>query len=269
MDELRKQLDDEARRVEAKPDALETMRRRAGRRRVTRQVGSGVAALAIAGGGFALAFSAFRGGPTGVPLVGPSSPTASAIVVGVEAPPSLQAEAIDLSQKLMDAGYAVERSELPEGGGPSHTIVGYSVGADEEARAIIRRFLPRVSATGTSYPGTVPQVEIRIGPDYQEIVNDGVRVRILDGAGLEGAAMAAATILEGEGYNVIEVRQAGASYNHTFISCPSENEAQAERIRQDLFSKAEIRGAIPDEDHDVTVHIGRDFYDDYAGLKPG
>lgn len=72
MDELRQLLDDEARRVEAGPDPLEAVKRRVGRRRVKRQVGTGVVALAIAGSGFALAFEAFQTGRPGRPLVGPT-----------------------------------------------------------------------------------------------------------------------------------------------------------------------------------------------------
>jgi hypothetical protein len=78
MSEFGDRLDAEARRVAAEPDALASIKNRAHRRRVRRQVGSGVAALAVAGAGFAVAASAFRSGPSFQPRVGPiaSSPPA-------------------------------------------------------------------------------------------------------------------------------------------------------------------------------------------------
>ena len=106
MDELRRRLEEEARRVDADPDALEGVRRRAGRRRVSRQVGTGVLALAVAAGGFALAV--------------------------VAAPEALQTEADGLASRLADAGYDVadvRGGSLPydrrlcgrrQGGGAAH-----------------------------------------------------------------------------------------------------------------------------------------------------
>jgi hypothetical protein len=72
MDDLRRSLDQEARRVRGSDDALERVKRRAGRRRVARQVGTGALALGIAAGGFALAVNAFSGRPGTMPQAGPS-----------------------------------------------------------------------------------------------------------------------------------------------------------------------------------------------------
>jgi hypothetical protein len=76
MPDLGDLLDDEASRVRGGPGALDAVLRRAGRRRRTRRIASGVLALALAGGAFGLAYAAFRpsGRPTpaGRPIPGPS-----------------------------------------------------------------------------------------------------------------------------------------------------------------------------------------------------
>jgi hypothetical protein len=113
MDELRQQLDDEARQVEAGPDALAMLKRRAGRRRVTRQVGSRVIALAVAGAGFALAFQAFQGEPGGRPLVGPSG-SISPTVEAPEAPTQEEIYAfVDRFVASRDAGSGAEAFLAP------------------------------------------------------------------------------------------------------------------------------------------------------------
>jgi hypothetical protein len=267
MDDLRNRLDDEARQVRARDDSLDRLRRRAGRRRVTRQVGTGTLALALAAGGFALAFDAFSGPRNARPLVGPTpsmSPSASPVVVA--APDPLQSEAQALAARMTEAGYTVEVRPLSPEEVPSHTAVAYAVDLRDQAWEIIRRFLPGVSLTGSGYPGSRPPIEIRLAPsDYPAVT---VRVRLLDGSGLEGASDAAATILNDAGYALMELREAANEYSETFITCGPEDEAAAQRVRETLFPKAEIRPQLPADDHDVTVHIGRDFYDDYAGLSP-
>jgi hypothetical protein len=267
MDELRRALDNEARGVGADPGALQAIRRRAARRRVTRQVGTGAVALAVAVGGFALALSAFSGPGSGRPMVGPTatvSPGATLVVVA--APEPLRSQAQSLAARLAEAGYTVEMRPLAPDEVPSHTAVAYAVDLRDQAWDIIRRFLPGVSLTGSGHPGSRPPIEIRLAPsDYPAVT---VRVRLLDGSGLEGASDAAATILNDSGYALVELGDAGNQYSETFITCGPEDEAAGQRVRETLFPKAEIRPQLPADDHDVTVHIGRDFYDDYAGLSP-
>jgi hypothetical protein len=267
MDELRLELDDEARRLEAEPDALEAVRRRAGRRRVTRQIGTGAVAMAVAAGGFALAVDAFSGPRSERPLVGPSpSVSPSATLVVVAAPEPLRSDAQALASRLAEAGYMVEVRPLSPDEVPSSTAVAYAVDLRDQAWDIIRRFLPGVSLGGEGHPGSRPPIEIRLAPsDYPAVT---VRVRLLDGSGLEGASDAAATILNGAGYALVELREVGNQYQETFITCGPDDEAAARRVRETLFPKAEIRPQLPADGHDVTVHIGRDFYDDYAGLSP-
>ena len=76
MPDLGDLLDDEARRVRGGPEALDEVLRRAGRRRRARLIGSGVLALALAGGAFGLAYAAFRPSgrtaPAARPVPGPS-----------------------------------------------------------------------------------------------------------------------------------------------------------------------------------------------------
>jgi hypothetical protein len=267
MGEFREPFDAEALQVRAEPDALERMKGRARRRRVTRQVGTGAVALAVAAGGFALAVDAFSGPGSGRPMVGPTetvSPGATLVVVA--APEPLRSQAQSLAARLAEAGYTVEVRPLAPDEVPSHTAVAYAVDLRDQAWDIIRRFLPGVSLTGSGYPGSRPPIEIRLAPsDYPAVT---VRVRLLDGSGLEGASDAAATILNDAGYALVELGDAGNQYPETFITCGPEDEAAAQRVRETLFPKAEIRPQLPADDHDVTVHIGRDFYDDYAGLSP-
>jgi LytR cell envelope-related transcriptional attenuator len=272
MDELKRQLDEEARRVQSDPEALEAVRRRAGRRRVTRQIGTGALALAIAGAGFGVAYSAFRGGPAGRPLVGPSgsiSPTSELTIVTVVGPGELGGEASALGARLADAGHNVEWiehcSDCPV---PEFTILRYKQEAREEAESIRRDFLPGSESQVVTWPANRPQIEITLGADYRNLTRAAIQVRILDGSLLNGAADAALTILQGEGYEVVAVQDAGTVYDETFISCAPQHDAEADLIREALFPKADIRVELPDEQYDVTVHIGRDFYDDYAGLSP-
>jgi hypothetical protein len=77
MPDLHDFLDDEARRVRAKPDALGGVLDRANRRRRAKRIATGVLALAVAGGGIGLAIAAFRPArqvePGSLPVPGPSA----------------------------------------------------------------------------------------------------------------------------------------------------------------------------------------------------
>lgn len=271
MDELRQHLDDEARRVEEAPGALEAVKRRTGRRRVTRQIGTGTLALAVAAGGFALAWNAFQGGPVGRPLVGPSnsmSPSpGGGLNVLVIGPGGLGDEADEVSARMGQEGYDVEATihcvDCPV---PDSTTIEYRPEVQAEAESIRDEFLPGAELQEISTPPNRGRIHVSLGADYDEISSVVIRVLIVDGSGLPGAADAAATILEGEGYEVVDVTDARlVHYDETFITCASRFERVAERFRDVLFPKAEIRPAIPQKEHDITLYVGGDFYDDYGG----
>jgi hypothetical protein len=76
MTDMHDDLDREARRVIADPDALGGVRRRADKHRLVHRVATGALALAIGGAGIGLAYAAFRSPSSGRPAAGPSaSPT--------------------------------------------------------------------------------------------------------------------------------------------------------------------------------------------------
>lgn len=262
MDELRQHLDDEARRVEAAPDALEALKRRAGRRRVTRQIGTGTLALAVAAGGFALAFAAFRDPPAGRPLVGPSgsiSPTSGPTIVTVVGPGELGGEAARLADRLAAPGYNVEWieqcSDCPV---PARTIVRFTPEARGEAESIRRDFLPGAATQLISWSDKRPEIEITLGADYDLVSNSAIRVRVLDAGGGRTATDTAAGQLRGFGYNVVEVGDAPAGYDETIVACAPHQDEAGLRILAQFFPGAEFRGEIPSADHDVTVYVGPD-----------
>ena len=268
MDEVRKRLEAEASRIQVSDHALDRVKRRLVRRRVSRQFGTGALALAVAASGFALAWDAFRGGPAGRPLIGPSmspSPGRDAIIF-VEGPGGLQDQAEDFAARLIEAGHYVEAGiHCPDCSVPEVTTIQYRAEVRAEAEGIQREFLPGAELQAVSWPAKRGDIYITLGADYAEVAASAIQVRILDGSLLNGAADAALTILQGEGYEVVAVQDAGTVYEETFISCAPQHEAEAELIREEVFPKAEIRVELPDEQHDVTLHIGPDFYDDYAG----
>lgn len=115
-DDLRKPLDDQARRVSGSDDALEAVKRRTGRRRVARQVGTSVLALGVAAGGFALAVNAFSGRPGTIPRASPSgsvSPTLRAEVDHFEAI-KIQQRFVESFVAARDAGSGAEAFLSPE-----------------------------------------------------------------------------------------------------------------------------------------------------------
>lgn len=73
MSDFHDPLDLEARRINAGPDVLTEVRRRAARRRRTQRLTSAVLALAIGGAGIGLSYAAFNGTGSGRPSAGPSS----------------------------------------------------------------------------------------------------------------------------------------------------------------------------------------------------
>jgi LytR cell envelope-related transcriptional attenuator len=268
MGEFRDGLDAEARRVRAEPDALERLKARARRRRIRRQVGSGVAALAVAGAGFALAFTAFREGPP-VPRATPSvepSPVPTGRAVGVIAPIWLGDEARELTGWLADAGFATEPVNTVRGAFENTIIRYWERGPGDGvsvvvARQVRREFIPDAEVKHTPCYGFAcsPPIEIFLGADYREAINAGIRVRVLDGSGIDGALADAVAKLDGAGYDVVETGTAGNPHEHTFFACAPQHDLEAERIRQELFRGARIQVEIPDVDHDVTLYLGSDI----------
>jgi LytR cell envelope-related transcriptional attenuator len=270
MGEFRDELDAEARRVGAEPDALERLKARALRRRIRRQVGSGMAALAVASAGFAFAFTAFRGPgedpradrPTPVSSASPDDPWK---VVGVTAPVWLEREAVALTSRISDAGYATVPANTVRGGFSRTLIVVIEQpggnGPLELARQVRREFIPDAEVRRTGCYGFAcgPPIEIFLGADYREAINAGIRVRVLDGSGIVGALAEAVAKLEGAGYDVVETGTAGNPQEHTFFACAPQNDLEAERIRRELFPGAGIQVEIPDEEHDVTLYLGSDI----------
>jgi hypothetical protein len=265
MGEFKDRLDAEARRVAAEPDALASIKDRARRRRVRRQVGSGVAALAVAGAGFAVAVVAFRGGPLVGPAVGPSvSPSSQSPqwwrpIVVVEGPAQLQDDINDLSGRLQDDGYNVEWKAFVQGMPVNdHTVIQYKPAYLEDAAAIREDVVPVVMFDAVSWPDNRPDIEITIGADYRELLNGFVQVRVLDAGGGEGATDAAADMLAAAGYDIVEVGgdselliKAGA-----IVACAPNHDEEGFRILEEFFPDAHFRGELPSADHDVTVYIG-------------
>jgi hypothetical protein len=261
MSEFRDGLDAEARRVRAEPDALERMRGRAHRRRVRRQVGSGVAALAVAGAGFAVVFGAFRGPVPSVPQAGPSSsisPTGMVTTVRVVAPAHLEEEASALAAQLLEAGFDANVIVVAEAQGSPFTMLQYAQDAGALAKRIRSEFLT-ADVEAIAYAGTEPTIQITLGADYQKQVRGTVRVRVLDaGAGRAGTDTAAAQ-LRGAGYDVVEVGDAPATYDETIVACAPQHDEEGFRILEDFFPHADFRGELPSDEHDVTVYVGPDF----------
>jgi hypothetical protein len=118
--------DAEAGRVRGPAEALDSVLRRADRRRRTRRIASGAVALAVAGAAFGLAYEAFGPGrearPASTPLPGPTAtPTPSS---DQASPPPLE---LHVTADPPLAGYVIA---LLEGQGDIVRAGGYSVGAE-------------------------------------------------------------------------------------------------------------------------------------------
>lgn len=263
MDELRKQLDEEARRVAAPEDALGRVKRQVERRRVTRQIGTGALALAVAGAGFGVAYSAFGGGPGGRPLVGPSgsiSPQADPMNILVVASSSLEDEGRQLGTRLTKSGYPADVAIIVDGSVPSLTVIRYSIDAREEAEAIRRDFLPGAEVEIVSWQDNRGDIRITLGADYGKVAAGTIQVRILDAGGGRAATDTAAGQLRGAGYDVVEVGDAPSVYEETIVACAPQHDEAGLRILEQFFPSADFRGEIPSPDHDVTVYVASDWY---------
>jgi hypothetical protein len=162
MGEFRDRLDQEARRVSGQAGALDGVMRRAGRRRVRRQVVTGVLALAIAGGSFALAVAAFRGPGTAQPAVGPSpsDPVEVRVVAGGD--PGIAAA---VASSLREAGYDI-LADVAHAGRPDRTTtIACPPWFDDEALAIANHLGVEAKIVG-ALPKSDYDLTVYIGSDY-------------------------------------------------------------------------------------------------------
>jgi LytR cell envelope-related transcriptional attenuator len=271
MSEFRDRLDAEARRVAGDPDALGRVKHRARRRRVARQVGSGVAALAVAGAGFAVALGAFRGSFVGEPAAGPNaspSATASPTFAVLSGPERMEPQLREFSDRLATAGYEIEFSLYIAGiPTPDHTVVRYKPSARRLADAVRRDLLPGVDTVARADPQPAtgppitpaPDILITLGSDYQELRNGTVQVRVLDAGAGRGATDVAADMLQGAGYDIVEVGEASSLYGRTIVACAPQHDEDGFRILEEYFPEADFLGEIGSPDHDVTVYVGPDW----------
>jgi hypothetical protein len=169
MSDLRPFLEREARRIRSGTDALDAVRRRAGRRRTTRRLVAGVVALALAGGGLGLAYAAFRSDRDALPGTGPipgPSPSADAIITGVIIGDQSSADggAVFARALLAGQGQPTEPMLLPEGDGDITTIHCHPT-REDDAVALRDRFFPGAELRPRIDPKTIL---VSIGDDFIE-----------------------------------------------------------------------------------------------------
>jgi hypothetical protein len=169
MSDLRPFLEREARRIRSRPDALDAVRRRAGRRRITRRIAAGAVALALAGGGLGLAYAAFRSDRDALPGTGPipgPTPTADAVVSGVIIGNQSSADsgAVFARALLAGEGQPTELMLLPEGDGDFTTIHCHPT-REDDAVALRDRFFPGAELRPRIDPETIL---VSIGDDFIE-----------------------------------------------------------------------------------------------------
>lgn len=173
MPDLHDSLENEARRVRSEPGALGAVLERAGRRRRTRRIASGVLALAVAGGGIGLAYAAFR--PTrdlrpGGPLPGPTTsvspdPVAfEGLSIGNR---SSQEGAAEFARALLASeGVAADLMLLraQEGNSEATTIHSHS-SRQADAVSLRDRFFPDAELVSRIDPGSETLL-VAIGNDF-------------------------------------------------------------------------------------------------------
>ncbi|UCE26189.1 MAG: LytR C-terminal domain-containing protein [Candidatus Coatesbacteria bacterium] len=150
-----------------------------------------------------------------------------------------------------------ERPEIPYAGG---TIVLYRPGYKEYAGKI-------ADALGGSINVTQADITMVCGQDISELIleafvkegrlTEEVRVEVLNGCGLEGAAGKTKERLESNGYTVIAVGNATTfDYEETVLFAAGGEEGKAKRIA-DLFGmdKKNIR----ETDYDIKVIVSDDY----------
>jgi hypothetical protein len=150
-----------------------------------------------------------------------------------------------------------ERPEIPYAAG---TTVLYRPGYKEYADMI-------ADALGGSINVTQADITIVCGRDISELIleafvkegrlTEEVRVEVLNGCGLEGAAGKTKERLESNGYTVIAVGNATAFDNEeTVLFAAGGEEGKAKRIA-DLFGMDEKN--IRETDYDIKVIVGDDY----------
>jgi hypothetical protein len=161
--EFRDRLDEEARRVSADAGAFDGVKRRAGRRRIRRQVASGVLALVIAGGSFALAFAAFRGTGPSRPAAGPSPSDPVAVrVVSSSGDPGT---GVAVASTLNEAGYEVVPNLEDAGRDYKTTTIACPPWFDDEASRIADHLGVEAKIVG-ALPNPGFDVTVYVGKDY-------------------------------------------------------------------------------------------------------
>jgi hypothetical protein len=150
-----------------------------------------------------------------------------------------------------------ERPKIPYGGG---TTILYRPGYKEYADAI-------AGALGGNFNTAQADITMICGQDISELIleafvkegrlTEEVRVEVLNGCGLEGAAGKAKERLESNGYTVVAVGNAtNFDYKHTILLAPESNEERAKRIKE-LFGMEDDK--IEKTDYHVKVIIGDDY----------
>jgi hypothetical protein len=237
MPDLRDLLDDEAGRARGRDDGLGRVLRRAGHRRRVRRVASGLAALAIAGASFALAYTAFRPGDGVQPASGPTpTPTPTS---DQETPGALPIAVLGGSREddtlvaYATARVETEGTSIRQGG---VEVVETGTAADQPARTLIlcppqydgiATRLQQALFPGARLGGALPDQEVAIriilGRDFSEqddggleafqVVEAFMTARVL-GSGAEGflSKEAASAFESGEGGLSLYGYTEGASF---------------------------------------------------------
>ena len=187
MPDLRGRMDDEARRVRAGDDALESVVRRADRRRVARRATGTFLALAVAAGGVGLAYATFRPGngarPSGGPTAEPTSSARAPIPEGIhlvvlDAAPAL--EELPLVSYLEHfLNPELQRYRIlgaTETEGSEVTVLMYQPGYEDEASALRDDFFPGADVRPDHEASDAP-LRIVIGEDFE--ARHGAHVRNL------------------------------------------------------------------------------------------
>ena len=173
MPDLHDFLDDEARRVRAKPGALGGVLDRANRR--TRRIATTVLALVVAAAGVGLAYAAFRPAgqaePRGLPIPGPTvSGTPGRVLITVINASATEGAAEFGTAVMAAHGVMVDVAEVPLRGDPQEVTRIHSHPAQEEQATLLsRRFFPYAELRLRAAPGVI---EIRIGTDFIEANRD-------------------------------------------------------------------------------------------------
>jgi hypothetical protein len=192
MSEFRDRLDQEARRVRGRPEALQQVLDRAARRRRTRRVASGVLGLAVAATGLSIAYAAFNpedpvAGPGSAPVPGPS---VSATPTAQETPAGLPIEVLGGTESDSPAAYMAVRlaSEgvfIREGGYrvlafgnathlPPRTLILCPPQFDHEAEQLQQAFFPG-ARIDVALPDQQVALRIILGKDFESQDDGGFR----------------------------------------------------------------------------------------------